>query len=232
MKIGIMQPYLFPYIGYWQLINAVDRYIIYDDVNFIKGGWINRNRILMNGEGKLISLQLHNASPNKLIKEVEVLGKPICNKKLLKTLESSYKKAPHYADVFSVIESVITQDEKNLARYLEFSIKRVCEYLSIDTELIVSSSIRKNNELRGQDKIIEICKILGANEYINAIGGQKLYSYSDFATKRIGLKFLQTGDIKYKQFKSDFIPNLSIIDVMMFNEPRKINIMLDDYVLL
>jgi hypothetical protein len=232
MKLGIMQPYFFPYIGYWQLINAVDKYVIYDDVNFIKGGWINRNRILMNGKDKLINLQLHNASPNKLIKEVEVLEKPICNKKLLKTLESCYKKAPYFPDAFPVVESVITQEEKNLARYLEFAIKRVCEYLSIDTVLIVSSTIRKNNELRGQDKVIEICKILGADEYINAIGGQKLYSYSDFATKGIGLKFLQTGDIKYKQFKREFVPNLSIIDVIMFNGPRQINKMLDDYVLL
>lgn len=232
MKIGIMQPYFFPYIGYWQLINAVDRYIIYDDVNFIKGGWINRNRILMNGEGKLINLQLHNASPNKLINEVEVLGNPICNKKLLKTLESCYKKAPHYADVFSVIESVITQDEKNLARYLEFAIKRVCEYLSIDTELIVSSTMKKNNELRGQDKVIEIYKILGADEYINAIGGQALYSQEDFEAQGISLKFLKTREINYKQYKNEFIPNLSIIDVMMFNLKDEIKRLLDKYELI
>jgi hypothetical protein len=229
MKLGIMQPYFFPYIGYWQLINAVDKYIIYDDVNFIKGGWINRNSILMNGKDKLINLQLHNASPNKLINEVEVLGNPIYNKKLLKTLESCYKKAPYFPNTFIVIESVINQKEKNLAKYLEFAIKKVCDYLSIDTELIVSSTIRKNNELRSQDKVIEICKILGADEYINAIGGQKLYSYSDFSTKGIGLKFLQTGDIKYTQFKSEFVPNLSIIDVMMFNNQEEISKMLDDY---
>jgi len=227
-----MQPYFFPYVGYWQLINAVDKYIIYDDVNFIKRTWINRNRILMNGEGKLITLQLHNASQNKLINEVEVLGNPISNKKLLKTLENCYKKAPYFSDAFLDIKSVITQEEKNLAKYLEFAIKKVCEYLSIDTELIVSSDIRKNNELRGQNKIIDICKALCADEYINAIGGQKLYSYSDFSTKGIGLKFLRTGDIKYTQFKSEFVPSLSIIDVIMFNEPRKINKMLDDYVLL
>jgi hypothetical protein len=201
-------------------------------VNFIKAGWINRNKILMNGEGKMINLQVHNSSPNKLINEVGVLGNPIYNKKLLKTLETCYKKAPHYEDVFPVIESIITLDEKNLDRYLEFLIRRVSEYLSIDTELIVSSTIFKNNELRGQDKVIEICKVLGADEYINAIGGQALYSPEDFAAQGIQLKFLKTGDIKYQQFMNEFVPNLSIIDVMMFNSLEEVKKMLEKYELL
>src|ERR1035437_5570633 len=119
MKLAIMQPYFFPYVGYWQLINAVDKYIIYVDVNFIKGGWINRNKILMNGEDKQINLQMHNASPNKLINEVEVLGNIVYNKKLLKTLESNYGKAPYFSDAFPVINNIITLEEKNLAKYLE-----------------------------------------------------------------------------------------------------------------
>jgi len=232
MKLGIMQPYFFPYIGYWQLINAVEKYVIYDDVKFIKGGWINRNKILMNGEGKMINLQMHNASPNKLINQVEVLGNPIYNKNLLKTLETCYKKAPHYEDVFPVIESIITLDEKNLARYLEFSIRRVCEYLSIGPDFIVSSTITKNNDLQGQDKVIEICKVFGADEYINAIGGQALYSPEDFAAQGIQLKFLKTGKIRYQQFKNKFAQNLSIIDVMMFNSIKKIKKMLEKYKLL
>jgi len=232
MKLGIMQPYFFPYIGYWQLMKVVDKYIIFDDVNFIKGGWVNRNKILINGEGKLINLRMHNASQNKLINQVEVLGNPVYNKELLKTLEVCYKKAPYYDDVFPVIESIITLDEKNLARYLEFSIRRVSEYLSIDTELIVSSTITKNNDLRGQDKVIEICKVLGANEYINAIGGQALYSPEDFAAQGIQLKFLKTGEIRYQQFKNEFVQNLSIIDVMMFNSIEEVKKMLEKYELL
>ena len=166
MKLGIMQPYFFPYIGYWQLINAVEKYVICDDVNFIKGGWINRNRILVNGENKFINLRMHNASQNKLINQIEVLGNSVYNRKLLKTLEIYYKKAPHYKDVFPIIESIIKLDEKNLARYLELSIRRICEYLSISTDFIISSTITKNKDLRCQDKIIEICKILGADEHI------------------------------------------------------------------
>lgn len=232
MKVGIMQPYFLPYIGYWQLMNAVDKYVIYDDVNFIKGGWINRNRILMNGEAKMINLQMNGASPNKLINEVEVLGNPIHNKKLLKTIESCYKKAPYYSNVFPVIENIINQDEKNLAKYLEFSIRQICEYLSIDTEIIVSSTINKNNDLRGEDKVIEICKVLGADEYFNAIGGQDLYSYDGFAVHEIKLSFLKTNSVEYKQFNNEFGSNLSIIDVMMFNSRYQIKDMFEVYELL
>ncbi|NFI94754.1 WbqC family protein [Clostridium botulinum] len=232
MKLGIMQPYFFPYIGYWQLMNVVDKYVIYDDVNFIKGGWINRNRILMNSEGKMINVQMNAASPNKLINEVEVSCNKIFNKKLLKTIESCYKKAPYYSNIFPIIENIITQDEKNLAKYLEYSIRKVCKYLSIDTEVIISSTINKNNNLKGQDKVIEICKVLGADEYYNAVGGQELYSYEDFLSEGLKLKFLKTGSVEYKQFDNEFIPNLSIIDVMMFNSKEEIRKILNQYKLL
>ena len=164
MKIGIMQPYFVPYIGYWQLINAVDKFVIYDDVNYIKRGWINRNNILIQGEPKRINLRLHNSSPNKLINEIELLDDRVYINKLLKTIESNYKRAPYFSDAFPLIQRIITQDEKNLARYLEYQIKEICNYLDISTEIIVSSKIQKNNELRGQEKVIEICRVLGSDE--------------------------------------------------------------------
>jgi len=226
MKLGIMQPYYFPYIGYWQLINAVDRYVIYDDVNYITRGWINRNYILMNGEKKLINLQMLNPSQNKLINETRIAGDAIYNKKLLKTIETCYKKAPYYEEVFPVVERVINNPETNLSKYLEFSLRQICEFLSIDTEIIVSSTIDKNNDLKGQEKIIEICKKLGADEYINAIGGQELYSLEKFNSQGIQIKFLRTQEIQYKQFKYDYVPNLSIIDIMMFNSKEDIELIL------
>lgn len=229
MKIAIMQPYFFPYLGYWQLINAVDLYVIYDDVNFIKGGWINRNNILMNGKPARINLQIDHVSQNKLINQVQITGNEVFNRKLLKTLEHCYKKAPYFSEVIPVIERVIMQKENNLVRYLEFSIKSVCEYLSIETEMVLSSNLPKDNSLRWQDKIIEICKLLKADEYINAIGGQDLYSYPEFLEQGIELKFLKTYDISYPQFSDQFAPNLSIIDVMMFNSPERIGDYLEDY---
>lgn len=229
MKVGIMQPYFLPYIGYWQLIKKVDRFVIYDDVNYIKGGWINRNNILMNGEAKLITINMNGASPNKLINEVGVSGDIVHKKKLLKTIQSCYKKAPYYYEVFPLIKDIIMNDESNLALYIEYSIRQICKYLHIDTELIISSEIVKNNELRSQDKVIEICKIVGAKEYYNSIGGKELYSYEDFKNQGIKLNFLKAKHIEYKQFTNEFVPSLSILDIMMFNSREDIDIMLRQY---
>lgn len=229
MKLGIVQPYFFPYIGYWQLINAVDRYVIYDDVNYINRGWINRNRILLNGEPRFINVQMKNASQNKLINEVELHKDDTYTKKLVRTLETCYGRAPYFKVAMPFIESIIKTDETSLARYLELSIRRICEYLSIETEIVVSSQISKNKELKGQERIIDICKGLGAHEYINPIGGQALYSRETFDSCGIKLNFHCINNIKYRQFTNEFVPNLSIIDVMMFNDKDTIRRMLTEY---
>ena len=226
MKLAIMQPYFFPYIGYYQLIKAVDKFVIYDDVNFIKRGWVNRNRILLNGEPKMINLQLNNASQNKYINVLEISGDENYRHKLLKTIHSCYRKAPFYHKAYPVIEDIITYSERNLAAYLEKSIRQVCSYLSINTEILLSSSINKDNSLHGQDKIIDICSIMGADTYINAIGGQELYSYEAFAANNMELCFLKPKIREYKQYKNEFVPGLSIIDIMMFNSIEDIDMML------
>ena len=232
MKLGIMQPYFFPYIGYWQLMNAVDKYVVYDDVNFIKGGWINRNRILLNGEGKYFNLPMLGASPNKKINEVRVNNNEAIINKNLRIIEACYKKAPYYNDVYVILERILRCNEENLASFIMFSFKEICSYLDISTELIMSSNLQKDNSLRAQNKVIHICKLLGATEYYNAIGGQKLYSYDYFFDNDIELNFLKTDNIEYKQFNNDFVSNLSIIDVMMFNSVDKIQKMLNSYELI
>lgn len=232
MKVGIMQPYFFSYIGYWQLMNAVDKYVIYDDVNYIKGGWINRNRILINDKPSFINLKMDGASPNKLIKEICLSNDNIWKKKLLKTIEISYKKAPYFKMVYPIVEEVISYDELNLALYLENLIKKIAEYLDIKTEFVLSSNIKKDNNLKAQDKVLEISKCMGANEYYNAIGGLELYSPDIFKDNNIKLKFLRTESIDYKQFNNDFISNLSIVDVMMFNSKEEIKSFLDMYSLM
>jgi len=231
MKVGIMQPYFFPYIGYWQLMNAVDRYVVYDDVNFIKGGRINRNAILMDGKAHNINLILSGASPNKLINEVAVNNNTIIQNKLLKTLELCYHKSPYYKSVFPIFEQIITQRETNLARYLYHSFKLVREYLGIETELLLSSEIDKDCSLKAHDKVISICKILGADEYYNSINGVSLYEpyRSEFERNGIELKFPKMRDIVYPQYKNQFVPNLSIIDVMMFNSQEECKKLLNEY---
>ena len=232
MKLGIMQPYFFPYIGYWQLMNAVDKYVVYDDVNFIKGGWINRNRILVNGKPQYFNVQMKGASPFKLINEIEINNSEISINKNLKTIYMAYHKAPYFPKVNLLIEKILKNQNPNLAEYVINSIKCIAEYLNIKSEIIISSKISKNNELKNQDKVIEICKKLNATEYYNAIGGMELYSFDDFRKNAINLSFLKTNDISYKQFNNEFVPNLSIIDVMMFNSQEKIKAMLNDFTLI
>lgn len=211
-----MQPYFFPYIGYWQLIESVDKYVVYDDVNYIKGGWINHNQILFNGKKQYFGVRLCHASPNKMINEIELFNDPIYRNKMVSTLENAYKKAPMFDQCMPVLESILLSKENNLAVFLYNQIKAICEYLHIDTSIILSSQIEKDNYLRGQDKVIHICKIMKADKYYNAIGGKSLYQKEVFDNNNIKLYFIRTNPIKYKQYKQDcFVDNLSIIDMMM-----------------
>ncbi|MCT7650802.1 WbqC family protein [Aliarcobacter butzleri] len=226
MTIAIMQPYLFPYIGYWQLINAVDTFVIYDDVNFIKQGYINRNSILSNGKSQQFTLELIGASSNKLIKEIEIGNNA---NKILKTIKQNYIKAPYFEIVFPMIEDILNQEEKNLAKFIGYSLQQISNYLILDTKFIYSSEIEKDNSLKAQDKVLEICNILKADKYINAIGGQELYNKEIFKENGIELNFLKIELVEYKQFKNDFVPYLSIIDILMFNSKDEIKNMLVRY---
>lgn len=229
MKLGIMQPYLFPYIGYYQLIKAVDKHVIYDDVNYIKQGWINRNRILLNGEEKMITLSVQGASSYKKINEIDILNN---NDKILKTIEHAYNKAPYFQETYELVNEILSFTNSNLGAFLSNSIKRTCKALNIDTEIINSSELHKNCELKGQEKVINICRLLECDIYYNAIGGKELYTSEEFDKYNIKLFFLKSCEISYKQFKNDFIPWLSIIDVMMFNSPTEISKMLENYKLI
>lgn len=222
MKIAIMQPYFFPYFGYFQLINAVDTFVIYDDVNYIKKGWINRNTILVNGQSFLFSIALKEMSQNKLINQIEIDNYSNWNKNLVKTISLSYRQAPYFKTIFPLLEDIILHDEKNLAKFITYSLKKVCHYLKIETTITISSSINKDITLKGTDKIIELCKKLGATNYVNASGGKELYDKEVFAKQQIELHFIESKKIEYKQYANSFIPWLSIIDVMMFNSVDEI----------
>lgn len=224
-----MQPYLFPYIGYWQLINSVDTFVIYDDVNFIKKGYINRNNILINNQKYQFTLELQGASQNKLIKDIQVGSNGL---KILKTIERGYKKAPYFYDVFPIIKDILEQDEKNIAKFIGYSIEQISQYLQINTKFIYSSDIQKDTNLKGKEKIIAICKALNASHYINAVGGLELYDKNSFEEENIRLDFLKSDSLEYKQFNQNFIPYLSILDIMMFNSVSEIKLNLQDYQLI
>lgn len=232
MKIGIMQPYFFPYIGYWQLINIVDKYVIFDDVNYINRGWINRNRILFDGKPRYFNIMLKGASQNKLINEIEVDNGTKQIARNLMILKQAYGKAPFFQEAFPVIEAILCEEESNLGRFNGLLIRKICIYLEIDTEIIFSSELQKNNSLKGQEKIIDICRNLGATSYYNVIGGKDLYRREKFSQHNIKLYFVCADTIRYKQFDDIFWDNLSIIDVMMFNSREKIQRFLKMYKLI
>ncbi len=214
MKLAIMQPYFMPYIGYFQTMAAVDTYVVYDDVQYIKGGWVSHNNIIIGGEKKMFTIILKGASPNKLFNEVEI-GDDF--KKFERMLQSAYAKAPYFNEIMPLLHTIFTYDEKSLGKFLLHSYQVLLDYLKIPTQLVLSSDLVKDSTLRGQDKVLNICKNIHATEYYNAIGGQELYDKKVFAEHGIKLSFVQTEQVAYPQFAPEFIPNLSIIDVLMHN---------------
>lgn len=229
MTIAIMQPYIFPYLGYFQMIKAVDKFVIYDDVNYINKGWINRNRILVSGAPHLFTIPLKDASQNKLIYEIELSADASWRKKLLRTIQQSYQKAPNYSKVIQLIEEVVNLEAENISELNLHGIRKVAEYLSISTEIVSSSRIYDNGHLKGQDRILDICRQENAERYINAIGGMELYDKSIFEKENIQLSFIKCNDVSYSQFKNAFVPWLSIVDVLMFCDIESINTFLELY---
>ena len=217
MKLAIMQPYFFPYIGYFQLIAAVDLFIIYDDIKYTKKGWINRNRLLLNDKEALFSLPLKKDSDFLDVRERE-LAPGFNRDKLLNQFKEAYRYAPYFTQTYPLVERVVQYDEVNLFRFLHNSLVKTCSYLGIATAIRVSSEITAlAHEMKNRDKVLCLCEAVGASEYVNAIGGREFYSKEFFSDKGIGLKFIQSTPFEYRQFGGEFLPWLSIIDVMMFN---------------
>ncbi len=224
-----MQPYIFPYIGYFQLINAVDKFVIYDDVNFINKGWINRNRMLNNGKDSLFSIPLKEASQNKLINEIDVNWDSVWKSKFLKTLEQCYKKAPFYQETLLIIQQTLNVDNEPISKIIEHSLRLICAYLDIKTEIVSSSAIYENTHLKAQERILDICLQEKATQYTNPIGGVELYDKVFFEAQNINLNFIKSKPVEYKQLKNEFVPWLSMIDVLMFNSQEKIKEFLNSY---
>lgn len=216
MKLGIMQPYFMPYIGYFQLIAAVDVFVVYDNIKYTKKGWINRNRMLLNGGDTMFTIPVKKDSD-----ALDVVGRQLAadfnRNKLLSQFKGTYSKAPHFAETFGLLERVINCEYDNLFEYIHHSLIEICCHLEINTEIRISSDIPIDHDLRGQDKVLALCQTLGAHTYINTIGGSELYDQEEFSTLGTTLKFIKAKPISYQQLGSAFVPWLSIVDVMMFN---------------
>lgn len=218
MKLAIMQPYFFPYIGYFQLMNAVDEFVVYDNIEFTKKGWIHRNRILVNGNDSFMTLPLKNDSDFLHVNQRFLADNWTQERiKILNRIKEAYRKAPYFQQVYPLLETCFMYPDTNLFQFILHSLQSIKNYLNIQTPLIISSSIPINHSLKSVDKVIGLCMARKASIYINPIGGQSLYHKTDFDAHEIHLKFLQTNSFHYTQFNNEYVPFLSILDVMMFN---------------
>jgi hypothetical protein len=216
-----MQPYFMPYLGYWQLIAAVDAFVIYDNIKYTKKGWINRNRFLLNGKETLFSLPLRKDSDFLNVNQ-RYLADSFNREDLINRFREAYRNAPEYSVFISILEDIIRYPSANLFDYIRYSIEKVCAYLELKTQVIVSSSIDCDHSLKAAERVLAICKSLGADTYINPPGGKELYTKTDFNRQGLNLKFLEPHYTEYSQSGDSFIPWLSILDVAMCNQAEQV----------
>lgn len=215
--IAIMQPYFLPYLGYFQLIAAVDKFILLDDAAYMKQGWINRNRMLLNGAPHFFTLPILGASPHRRICDLSLSAQPSWRDKLLTSIHHAYCRAPHYRTVLPLVEKIVHFESVQLDSYLLNSLRTMMHYLEIKTELLPSSRIYGNHELHGEIRVLDICRQEDASRYINAAGGVHLYQHEHFRQNGILLKFLNSDVTHYRQGRHQHVPMLSILDVIMYN---------------
>ena len=236
MTIAVMQPYIFPYLGYYQLVSAVDSFVFFDDVNFIMKGWINRNRILQQSESYRFTIPLNKASQNRMINEIEIADYSIWRKDFLKLIEFNYKKAPFYMFIQKWVHDFLySKDYRLIGELASDSVRNISAFLELPTQFLFSSQLKyQDDEIQnGQDKVIRICDLLGANKYINPQNGAEIYDYDAFDHKGISLNFIRMDEIIYNQMgKEKFEGSLSIIDVLMFNDIERVRELLSCYTLI
>ena len=225
MTLSANQPYFFPYLPYWQLIDCADLFLVSDDYAFKKHSWIPRNRIQIGGRIYYFRVEVRSQSCHRQIGETSML--PPDSGKKLRTLEMAYHRAPCFADGYALCERVLRYETRNLCDFLVNSIREVCRYLYIDTPVAFTSQVPGNSSLRREERIYDFCRYFGADRYINAIGGQDLYGFDAFRRRGIELGFIHSEIPPYRQFGRTFIPDLSVIDAMMFVPREQLRDMLD-----
>jgi hypothetical protein len=221
MNLAIMQPYFLPYIGYFQLIAAVDRIVMLDDVSYINRGWINRNRFPVNGKPVWFTVPLVGASQNKLIKEIDILPDDGWKRNMTLAISTAYRSAPQYTSVMPILEFLLASATGNLSTFLYHSLRTVCDHIGIRTQIVPTSSVYPKGELKGQQRILDICRREQATTYVNLPGGRELYEVSRFYENGISLIFLNSAFSTLKVSHSSVEgPVLSILDLLMLNEPE------------
>lgn len=226
MKLAVMQPYLFPYIGYFQLIYAADFFLIYDDVAYIKQGYINRNSILSVNGVTRFTVPVPGASSNKMISEL-AFSRGVS--KIIRTIEQTYSKASYFKDVFPMILEALQHEDRAIASVCQKSYEDIFSYVGIEKKIYKTSELEYDRNNNARDRLFSLCNKFGSDCYVNSPGGRDLYSKQDFSERGIDLKFIKMLPVEYPQGGVEFVPNLSIIDILMRCSPEEINNMLARY---
>ncbi|MDI5934145.1 WbqC family protein [Halomonas kalidii] len=226
MKIAIMQPYLFPCIGYYQLVRCVDKFVVYDDVNYIKRGYINRNYILDKGCRRRFTVPVPGASIHKKISELTFSGEI---ESILEGIRHAYAKAPFFEEIFPLIRNVFEGEDRSISAVCSDGINEVFGYLGMVPDVSFSSQLGYDRRFSGAEKLMAICDVLDSRHYVNSIGGQALYKKEYFSSKGVDISFLKSREIRYAQGGSQFVANLSMIDVLMWCSKTNVTTLLDEY---
>lgn len=236
VKIAIMQPYFFPYLGYFSLIKNTDKFILLDTVQFIRHGWIERNRILKQNEGWLyFKVPLIKHSRGTLINDIQIDNNLKWKQKILSQIQLYKRVAPHYFKVHEILTEIFENEFNDIVTLNESILKAICNYLELDATILIfsKSGILIDTPKAPDEWALNICKAIGnVTEYWNPPGGKSFFDKSKYKKANINLKFQEINLSPYNQNRKNFESGLSIIDVMMFNNPEKINKMLDHYELI
>ena len=223
-----MQPYFLPYIGYFAMLNAVDHFVFLDDVQYIRRSWVNRNRIRSAQGWRYITLPICKQPRGTLISCTRLHEPAETFPKIRHSLLREYTRAPYWEETAALCEELFAEPMASLSRFNAESTRRIARHLGITTSTSLASELTPTG-LKGEERIVEICGQLGADHYINAIGGRSLYDKGRFARAGIRLSFFQVRVLEYSQGREQFVPGLSIVDVLMFNPLAGVREMLQDY---
>lgn len=243
MKLAIMQPYFFPYIGYFQLIQAADKMILYDLVTYRKASWINRNRLIDRSKKAITSfgVPVQKFRFGTLVRDIRINQTTDWPAYIGRLIYYNYKKAPQFDTVYPLVKELLTFETDSIHEFNSNAIKQLASFINIDTEITHENThyIKLEEELALMElhdlsnvksrRIIEICRREGSPHYLNPSGGQALYQRSTFLDAQMGLSFVKSGEISYKQFIEPFTPNLSILDVLMHNSKEQVQQYINNY---
>jgi len=222
MNLAIMQPYFLPYVGYFQLVSAVDHFVFYDDAQFIKNGWIERNRYLLDGQAKWFGVPLAKGRHDARINERHVSAS-FSREIVLNKLAFAYRNAPFRVWGLDLVEDLLSQVGPDIARFNGRVLQRLCSILELNTRFSWASDLVFDDACRGESRVIAIASALGASTYINPVGGMHLYDQRRFNDHGLELRFISPRLHEYRQFAGDFVPALSILDLLMFNSVEQVS---------